>query len=135
MLQISDEQLTERTRLDAMLMRHVITLDDCLDMCMALGVPASPYLRSRYYQAIELYKSGECEDLAEPFGIAMSRRQKKAQDRETFISHVRFMVDGEAEKGHPKTDPTKYDGTAFHSVGKILHKSPSQIFDIYYGKK
>jgi hypothetical protein len=135
MMTITDEQLEERRQWDLRLMRGECTLADCIDICMALGVPGSDYLRQRFNQALIEYSDGQCSDLAEPFGVAMGKREKNAWKRATWISHVRFMVDGEAEKGKPKTDPTYYEDTAFHSAAAMLGKSPHQIFDTYYGKK
>lgn len=135
MLEISDEQLNERRQWDIRLMRGECTLADCIGMCMGLGVPASEYLRQRFEGAVTDYSTGRYSDLAEPFGIAMGKREKNAAERETWISHVRFMVDCEAEKGKPKNNPTYYDDTAFHAAAKLLDRSPDQVFDTYYGKK
>ncbi len=135
MITITDEQLEERQKWDLKLMQGDCTLADCISMCMGLGAPASDYLRERFELAVLAYSTGACSDLAEPFGISMGKREKNAGERETWISHVRFMVDGEVEKGKPRNDPSHYEDTAFHSAGKILNKSPHQIFDTYYGKK
>ncbi len=135
MMTITDKQLEERHQLDLGLMCGKYTLTDCIDICMALGVPGSDYLRGRFLQALREYSDGQYSDLAEPFGVAMGKREKNAEKRATWISHVRFMVDAEAEKGKPKTDPTYYEDTAFHSAAAMLGKSPHQIFDTYYGKK
>ena len=135
MILITEQQLQQRRQWDLKLMNGECTLADCIGMCMGLGVPASDYLRQRFEEAITSYSTGECADLAQPFGILMGKREKNSGERETWISHVKYMVDCEAEKGKPKTDPSHYDNTAFHSAGKILNKSPHQIFDTYYDKK
>lgn len=131
---ITDEQLAEREAWDGRLMRGECTLDDALAMTMHLGVPASAYLTGRYQAAIDAYKERAADDLAEPFGIAMSKREKNAMDRETWVSHVRFNVDCFHEQGYSKNHPANYDGTAFHETAKVLHRSPLQIFDTYHGK-
>ena len=68
------------------------------------------------------------------FGMAMGKREKNAMARETWVSHVRFHVDEFCKQGLSKVDPTHYQDTAFHAAGKLLHRSPSQIFDTYYGR-
>lgn len=95
---------------------------------------APKFLLTKYEQALDAYQAGDVADLAEPFGIAMAKREKNAMKRETWVSHVRFHVDSFHEQGYSKQDPTKYDDTAFHKAGKLLCRSPSQIFDTYYGK-
>ncbi|MBN8762865.1 MAG: hypothetical protein BGP20_12485 [Thiobacillus sp. 63-78] len=95
---------------------------------------APEFLIGAYEGALQKYQDGDVSDLAEPFGIAMKKREKNAENRKTWVSHVRFHVDAYAEQNFPKTDPGKYENTAFHKAGKLLNKSPSQIYDTYYGK-
>lgn len=135
MIQIAAEQLAERDKWERMLKLGQINLDDCLSMCMGLGVPMSDYIRQRYESAVDAYKDGKFEDLAEPFGIAMSKREKNAQTKATRISNVRFHVDAEHAKGLPKIDPSQYEATAFHAAGTLLDLSPSYVFEIYYREK
>lgn len=111
-----------------------ISLADALHFYLQeSGAPS--FLLAQYEQALQKYQDGEVSDLAEPFGIAMGKREKNAMDKETWVSHVRFHVDSFHEQGYAKQDPTSYDNTAFHKAGKLLHRSPSQIADTYYGKK
>lgn len=134
-LRITAEQLAQRDEWDRRLMRKECTLEDALAMTMLIGVPASAYLVACYEAAIDTYKAGMVTDLAEPFGIAMGKREKDAMDRETWVSHVRFNVDSFHAQGYSKNHPASYDGTAFHMAAKMLHRSPMQIFDTYHGKR
>lgn len=95
---------------------------------------APVFLIDSFHDACERYKGGEYSDLAEPFGLAMTKREKNREDRKTWVSHVRFHVDSFAEQGYPKIDPSHYDNTAFHKAGKLLCKSATQIYDTYYEK-
>lgn len=95
---------------------------------------APDFLLKKYEKALNMYQEGEVSDLAEPFGIAMKKREKNAMERATWVSHVKFHVDAFHEQGFPKTNPTYYDDTAFHKAGKLLCRSPSQIFDTYHDK-
>lgn len=114
--------------------RGQINLEDAIFLHLQAGLPETEYLLDRYVQAIESYKSGEIADLAEPFGIAAGKREKNAMERKTWVSHVRFHVDSFHEQGFTKQDPSQWEETAFHKTAKLLHKSPSQIFDTYYGR-
>jgi len=110
-----------------------ITLADSLQFYLQeSGAPG--FLLAKYEEALSAYQDGDVSDLAEPFGIAMKKREKNAMERATWVSHVRFHVDSFYGQGYSKQDPTKYDGTAFHKAGELLFRSPSQIFDTYYGK-
>lgn len=95
---------------------------------------APNFLLAKYEQALSAYQDGEVSDLAEPFGVAMKKREKNAMERATWVSHVQFHVDAFNDLGFPKTDPTHYDDTAFHKAGELLKRKPSTIFDTYYGK-
>jgi hypothetical protein len=132
---ITVEQLEKRDRWEQMLMRGEVTLDDALAMQMGIGVPIGDYTRQRYASAVDACKNGDFKDLAEPFGIAMSKTNKNAEARHTRIANIRFHVDAEAEKGLPKTDPSQYPGTAFEAAGELLDMAPSYIFELYYRKK
>lgn len=126
------EKIAQRDEWEGLLKRGDCTLDAALYMCMKSGAPFTEYLIGRYEAAIHAYQYGDVKDLAEPFGIAMGKREKNSMERETLVSHVRFHVDAFHGQGFPKQDPTYYDPTAFHKAGELLNKSPSQIFAIYY---
>ncbi len=134
MLVVTDAQIAERDLWERKLKLGEYSLADALILCLASGAPASPYLTARINAALEGYKDGAFTDLAEPFGMAMGKREKNAMARETWVSHVRFHVDEFCKQGLSKVDPTHYQDTAFHAAGKLLHRSPSQIFDTYYGR-
>jgi hypothetical protein len=93
---------------------------------------APAFLIDSFFDACERYKEGEYSDLAEPFGLVMSKREKNREERNALVSYVKFHVDSFAEQGYSKTDPTLYGDTAFHKAGELLDKKVSWIFDIYY---
>lgn len=130
---ITDEQLAERDRWEGLLMQGRCSLHEALFMCLASGAPASPYLVTRIEAAFLAYQYGGPDaDLAQEFGLAISQRERKAMDRMTWASHVRFHVDAFHEQGFSKQPPGSFDDTAFHKAAELLHRSPSQIFDTYY---
>ena len=131
---VTTEQVAERDRWERLLIEGQANLFDALIGMLATGAPATPYLLQRLTQAEIAYKDHDITDLAEAFGIAMGKREKNAMDRETWVSHVRFHVDAFHEQGFSKQDPGPFDNTAFHKAAALLHRSPSQIFDTYYGK-
>lgn len=133
-LLITPEQLAERDLWESHLARGICSLHEALFMCLASGAPASPYLLARLEGAFYAYLDGENDDLADLFGLSMTKREKNAEKRATWVSHVRFHVDSFHDQGLSKQDPGYYAGTAFHAAAKLLHRSPSQIFDTYYGK-
>ena len=129
----TDKHLRERDEWEAKLSDGTITLADALMLMLGTGTPATPYLFSRLEQAFQNYQYGGPDaDLAAAFGISVSQRERKKQERATWVSHVRFHVDGFHQQGFPKQDPGCFAGTAFHQTGDLLHRSPSQIFDTYY---
>ena len=93
MLVVTDAQIAERDLWERKLKLGECSLADALILCLASGAPASPYLTARINAALEGYKDGAFTDLAEPFGMAMGKREKNAMARETWVSHVRFHVD------------------------------------------
>ena len=131
---ITAEQLKERAEWDQRLMREEITILDAIDICMALGVPASEYLRARFVGAVDAYQDRQIDDLAEAFGIGMTKRERNSENRKTLISHVRFHVDSFNEQGFSKAHPSYYDGAAFHEAARLLSLSPSYLYDLYYTK-
>lgn len=115
-------------------MRGECSLNDAVYACLASGAPATPYILQRYEAAIRAYLKGEVADLAEPFGIAMTKRAKNAVKRLSWVSHVRFHVDAAHKQGFKLQDPSKYENTAFHTAARLLHRSPTHVFDTYYAK-
>ena len=101
---------------------------------MESGAPE--FLLGRYEQALSAYQDGEVSDLAEPFGIAMKKREKNAMQRKTWVSHVRFVVDTFHEQGHKKNHPDNYPDTAYHKAAELLSSggreyTPLTIYDFY----
>lgn len=117
-----------------------ITFADALGQYL-LESGAPEFLVAQYESAILAYQDGTVADLAEPFGIAMAKREKNAMKREAWVSHVRFLVDTFHEQGYTKQDPGHYDGTAFAEAAGLLSKSgkrkcsASSLYDLYYEKK
>lgn len=139
---ITAEQLAERDAWEQMLKLGKITLVDALDLCMALGVPATSYMRDLFAKAVADYQDGKETDLAKSLGVAMTKCERNAAIMDAVtIPHLRYTakdaVDAEAAKGPPKSDPSKYEKTAFHAASKALgHKqTPNQLFDLYYEKR
>lgn len=126
------EQIRMRDEWELKLKQGACNLSDALFMCMSSGAPMTPYLIERFEATIHAYQYGEVADLAESFGIAMCKREKNAMERQTWVSHVRFHVDSFHAQGKPKTNPSQYEGTAFHAAADLLHRSPTQIYDTYY---
>jgi hypothetical protein len=129
---VGPDQIRMRDEWELKLKQDVCNLSDALFMCMSSGAPMTPYLIYRFEAAIDAYQDGEVSDLAEPFGIAMAKREKNAMERLTWVSHVRFHVDSFHEQGRPKNNPSQYEDTAFHAAAKLLNRSPTQIYDTYY---
>lgn len=131
---VGPDQIRMRDEWELKLKQDVCNLSDALFMCMSSGAPMTPYLIDRFEAAIHAYQDGEVADLAEPFGIAMGKRQKNAMTRLTLVSHVKFLVDTFAEQGKPRVDFHQWENgdTAFHAAAKVLGKSPDQIKDMYY---
>lgn len=126
------DQIRMRDEWELKLKQGVCNLSDAFFMCMSSGAPMTPYLIERFEAAIHAYQYGEVADLAEPFGIAMPQREKRAMERLTWVSHVRFHVDSFHEQGKSKNNPSQYEDTAFHAAAALLHRSPTQIYDTYY---
>lgn len=131
---ITPAQMEERDRWERLLLEGKANLFDAMCGMLSTGAPATPYLLQRLTQAEIAYKSHDITDLAEAFGIAMGKREKNAMNRQTMVQNLRHVVDAMHARGFPKQDPSKYDKTAFHVAGEVLHKSPSQVFDLYYEK-
>jgi len=93
----------------------------------------SPQLYDAFLYALFQHQYGE-KSIDESLGIAITQRHRKAMEKLTTQSHIRFLVDSFAEQGHPKTDPGKFENTAFHKAADRLCKAPSTIFDLYYSK-
>lgn len=139
---ITAEQLAERDVWEQMLKLGKITLVDALDLCMAIGVPATRYMRDLFAKAVADYQDGKETDLAKSLGVAMTKCERNTAIMDAVtIPHLRYTakdaVDAEAAKGLPKSDPSKYEKTAFHAASKALgHKqTPNQLFDLYYEKR
>ena len=135
MIVVTDEQIAERDSWEHRLLSNECNLSDALFMCMASGAPITPYLLARYEGAIHDYQYGQTADLAEPFGIAISQRQRKAQARATWLSNLKFHVDSCYDQGFSKQDPNHYENTAFEKAAALLNRSASSVFDDYYNKK
>lgn len=130
---ITDQQIAERDQWEGLLMNGTITLADAVMLMLGTGAPATRYLIARLEGAFQGYQyGGPGADLAEEFGISISQRERRKQERLTWVSHVKFHVDSFHEKGYSKQDPGQFENTAFHEAGKLLHRSASQIFDTYY---
>jgi hypothetical protein len=132
---ITAEQLIERSEWEQRLMRGEISLADALELCMSRGVPVTANMRDMFAKAVLDYQDGKFSDLAEPLGIAMSQREKKAEAKYFKDSHVDFHVDAEYAKGKSKENPSHYSDTAFEAASAHLGLAPASVHKIYYRKK
>ena len=135
MIVVTDGQIADRDSWERRLQLGECSLYDALFMCMASGAPITPYLLARYEAAIHAYQYGQVTDLAEPFGMAITQRQRKAEARWTWVSNVKFHVDAYHDQGFSKQDPNHYENTAFEKAATLLGRRASSLFDDYYGKK
>lgn len=110
---------------------------------------APPDLMEAYATALTSYQDGEVSDLAEPFGVAMTQRQKNAmkkriRDRQIFdtvescatgwsraIVRDRAIVKEEVDDPLPKSLP-ELGETAFCRAGELLGMSAETLKREYY---
>ena len=135
MIVVTDEQIAERDSWEVRLQANKCSLNDALFMCMSSGAPISSYLLARYEAAIHEYQYGQATDLAQPFGLAITQKERKVQARATWLSHLKFHVDSCYDQGFSKQDPNHYENTAFEKAAALLNRSASSVFDDYYNKK
>lgn len=146
---ITDDQLAERDRWERLLMEGKINLFDALHLMLKTGAPASTYLLDRLVQAEVAYNDGDFSDLAEAFGIALSRSEKRAMARETLRTQVKAIVTHFAEsEGYKLLNPNQHPGveSAFTKATEHLNKktqdgldiqpllTAATVFDIYYDR-
>lgn len=132
---IAAEQVAERDRWERLLVEGKANLFDALIGMLSTGAPATPYLLQRLTQAEIAYKDHAIEDLAEAFGIAMSKSEKNAMNRQTILVNVRHVVDAMHEKGMRLAPPTYYEeNNAFCAVAGVLGCSATHLYDLYYRK-
>lgn len=111
-------------------------LNEALYMCMASGEPVSKFMMEQFDKAVTDYCHGKYDDLAEAFGIAMTKRAKQAMNAIDLQHKVIVVVDLFAEQGFNKNNPNHYSETAFHKAAEVINKSPSHTYDLYQsGKK
>lgn len=104
-----------------------INLADLIFFTLQSGAPANREIFDLYAKALTEYDAGgDIETLLglhQVKGTTVKRWELKAK--------VTNLVE---DSKKPKTDPSCYDNTAFHEVGKKVHLSPSRVYDIYRGK-
>ncbi len=130
-MKITDEQIRNSQEWELRLAEGKCNLNDALYMCMASGAPISAYMLQQYSQAINSYCDGQFDDLADAFGIAMSKSSKKAMKKIDIQRKIMVIVNAFADKGFPKTNPSHFEQTAFHKAGDLINKSPSHTYDQY----
>ncbi|AUN94981.1 hypothetical protein [Pseudazoarcus pumilus] len=129
---IPDKIIAEAQRWELRYCQGQCSLFDAIWYHMHLGVPVPQLLFDAFSHAQMEYQEGKFSDLAEPFGVAMTKREKNRWKRVPDLSNIRFHVDGASQKGFPKTNPSYYENTAFHQVAELTGLSPQHIFDLYY---
>ena len=134
---ITAEQVAERDTWEQHLMLGNCTLEQALMMVLRIGAPASPYLVARMEQAFMTYIDGDCDDLAIPFGCAVSPREKQRMLHETARSNVKFHVQAFREQGYPILNPNNNPDreSAFTKTADLLKNvSAATAFDIHYDR-
>lgn len=138
---ITPEQFAERDAWEQRFARGECTLADLLMMTLHAGAPASPRLIALLEGAFATYSQGLVDDLAEPFGIAIGKREKNRHEHQTHRSNVKFHVDAFHAQGFPLLDPNDFSDreTAFTKTAALLTSpgkalSAANAFDIYRGK-
>lgn len=132
-MQITAEQLAERDAWELALKTGKCTLHEALFMCLSSGAPATPYLLERLERAFASYVRGDCADLAEPFGLSLSKREKNSVRSEVAKGHIRRLVEDFHARGFPLTNPEQYPNTvtAFHKAAELCDKAVSTVFDVW----
>ncbi len=128
------EQRLQAAEWERMLKLGHITLADALMLYLRASAPANAYLADRVELALLDYQSGKYTDLAEPFGVAMGKRERNAMERETLRSHIRFHVDHFHSFGHNKGNPSDSEGSAFAAAASLLKMEPATVYSLYYGR-
>ena len=130
-MNITQQQIEQSREWEQRFAEGKCNLNEALYMCMASGAPISTYMRQQYDKAVSDYCEGKHKDLAEAFGIEMKQGAKRAMKTLDLQRKVAVVVEIYSEQGFPKTNPSHYDGTAFHKAADVLHKSPSHVYDLY----
>lgn len=132
-MKITGKQLAERNKWERLLKQEQCSLHEALFMCLASGAPATPYLLERLERAFASYARGDCADLAEPFGLLLSKREKNSVRADVARGHVKWLIGEFHAKGFPLTNPEQYPDTvtAFHKAAELCEKSVSTVFDIW----
>lgn len=88
-------------------------------------------LRAAYEQALITYLDGDASDLAEPFGIALSKRQKNAVSKELNDRLIYETVEALAEgwKVAVVRDRQQVDERTEKKIPKKTLDYPSTVFD------
>jgi hypothetical protein len=117
--------------------RGECSLADALMMTLHIGAPASSTLIAALENAFLAYNRGQVDDLAEAFGCAVARRDKKKMEHETVRSNVKFHVEAFRAQGDPLVNPNDYPEktSAFTKTAELLgNVSATTAFNIYYDR-
>jgi hypothetical protein len=134
---ITAEQIAERDMWEEKLILKQCTLEQALIMVLHSGAPASRHLVLRMEHAFHAYQYGDCDDLAIPFGFAITRREKQQNRQYDVRSNVKFHVKSFWDQGYRILNPSDYPGreSAFTKTADLLKNvSAARAFDIYYDR-
>jgi hypothetical protein len=133
---MNDAQIKNSQYWELLLAEGKCNLNEALYMCMKSGEPISKYMIDQFDNAITGYCRGQYDDLAEAFGIAMTKRAKQSMAAIDSQRTTIVVVDLFHEQGFSKNNPNHYQDTAFHKAAEAIAKSPSRVYELYQqGKK
>jgi hypothetical protein len=99
---------------------------------------APPDLRAAYEQALIEYTDGKVKDLAGPFGIILTDRDRQGVNKWSKESLIMQVVDGFAAQGAAKSRGRKgIEKTAFELASDFLSElnlTASRVCEIYYAE-
>lgn len=133
---IPSAQLQQRDDWERLLMAGTISLADGLMLMLQTSAPATPYLIARLEKAFHDYQYGDADvHLEEFFGVAVSQRERRRQERLTLVSYVKMHVDGFHDQGFTLQDPAKFPDTAFEKAATseaLKEFTAGNLFHMYY---
>src|SRR5690606_18653564 len=100
-----------------------------LAMAMLSGGPMPGFLVEAFEQAFSDYAQGKYDDLAEAFGVCMSKRSKQNLERVERQRKALYAVSFYAQQGMPLKNPSDFAGTAYHKAADALELSASYVYD------
>lgn len=135
LVMVTKDQINKRDFWEKKLANKECSLSDAIFFVMASGAPATQFLLDCYEKAIIDYQDGVYSDLAIPFGIEMSQKQKNVEKNKTKNAQIIQLIEAYAELGFKRNNPENYQNTVYHKVAEEFGLSPSTVFDIAMKKR